>query len=162
VPGAGLGIILGAGNDVLVLSNVRVNGVTAIDAGSGNDTISIDQGTFRAGLGIEARGGNDTVAITRSTITGPLDIQTEAGTDAVSLVNVNVVDGPLPVLPVIEIPENFTILEDAFVGNETGAVILTGSGVDTVTLTGVQFDSLTQIDTSSAVDTVTIANSRFG
>jgi hypothetical protein len=162
VPGAGLGIILGGGNDALVLSNVRVNGVTAIDGGAGSDAITIDQGTFRAGLGIESRSGDDAIAITRSTITGPLDIQTDDGIDAVSLVNVSVVDGPLPILPVVEIPENFAILEDAFVGNETGAVILTGTGVDAVTLTGVQIDALTRIDTGSAADTVAIANSRFG
>jgi hypothetical protein len=162
VPGVGLGILLGGGNDALVLSNVRVNGVTAIDAGTGNDAIVIDQGTFRAGLAIKTRGGNDSVAITRSTVTGPLDVQLDAGTDALSMVNVNVIDGPLPILPVIEIPENFQILEEAFLGNETGAIILGGSGVDSVTLTGVQIDSLTQIDTAGSVDTVTIANSRFG
>jgi hypothetical protein len=162
VPGAGLGILLGGGNDALVLSNVRVNGVTAIDAGTGNDAIVIDQGTFRAGLAIKTRGGNDSVAITRSTVTGPLDIQLDAGTDALSMVSVNVVDGPLPILPVIEIPENFQILEEAFLGNETGAIILGGSGVDSIALNNVQIDGLTQIDTAGSVDTVSIANSRFG
>ncbi len=163
VPGEGLGILLGDGNDALLMTRVTVLGACGIDGGSGSDAITIDNCKFNYHLGIETRSGNDALAISRSTVYGALSIQMDEGNDALSMLNDKVLQPLLPELEDgIEIPENFDILKEAFFDIECGAIITTGSGNDAVAMNGVQIDCLTQIDTADGNDSVAIANSRFG
>ena len=159
-----LGILLGDGNDVLVMTGVSVNGATGIDGGSGNNTITVDKGTFNYNLGIQTYGGVDAVVITNSTVFGGLSIQLGDGTNALTMV----VSDKILQAEVAgdggggQLPEDFSVLEDAFFPIDCGAIITGGDGVDAITMNGVQIDCLTQIDTDRGVDVVTIVNSRFG
>jgi hypothetical protein len=162
VPGAGLGILTGSGVDTLTLNSVRVNGITAIDTGTETDSIAIDRGNLRWHTGIKTRSGNDALAITRTTILGSLSVQMDSGADALSMVDVRVLERDPPLLPVVEVPPQFNILEEAFFDIDCGAIIFTGTGNDTVAMNQAQIDCLTVIDTNNGVGVVSIVNSRFG
>ena len=97
-----LGILLGDGNDALVLTGVTTRRACGIDGGSGNNVIAIKGCTFGFDLGIQTYDGVDALAITSTTVDGALSVQLGNGVNALSMVSDKVLqnDEPEPPPPV--------------------------------------------------------------
>jgi hypothetical protein len=143
------------GNDTLLLSNLTVFDRVNIDAGNGTNSIVINNCSISDGLGITEGDNNDTVAITRTNISGGLLVELGNGTNALTMVNDNILQ-PSSVTSTVQPDQDELEIPDC------GAVIVGGSGVDAIAMTGVKIDCYTQIDTLGGTDSVAIANSRFG
>jgi hypothetical protein len=142
------------GNDVLLLSNLTVSRVVDIEAGNGTNVITIDNCRIGDGLEILEGDNNDAVVVSRTNISGGMLVELGNGTNALSMVNVTVVGSV--------VDHTIQQFQDGFDIPDCGAIILGGSGVDVIAMTGVKIDCFTQIDTLGGNDSVVIANSRFG
>jgi hypothetical protein len=102
--------LLGNGNNVIVLANLKLFGGTLeLSAGSGNNVISATNIQTTGGNKdlIETGDGNDIISISQFSATGDLDISSGGGTDAVVLNRVNMGDN---VLSVDVGPGNYDVL----------------------------------------------------
>ncbi len=106
-----LGVMLGDGNDALVMTGVTTCEACAINGGSGNNAIAIDKSQFGYDLGIQTYGGIDSVAITHSTVYGALSVQLGDGVNALSMVNDCVVEIRAAGTPVSDVPDGFQVLD---------------------------------------------------
>jgi hypothetical protein len=172
---AGLSILMGTGNDALVMSQVTVaDGYCAIDTGDGSDATAIDRSNFNHSFYIDGGNGNNAIAISRSRIDGQFVIVTGSGNDAITLLNDNVnLDDPelanvtLPVDPATEIDNVAAVVGNDFQDlaeslADDGSYIDTGAGADAVALNGVNISGLTEIYTDAGNDAVVVVNSTFG
>jgi large repetitive protein len=151
----GIGVDLGDGSDVLVMSGVHSTSSGDIEGGTGNNSISMDHCSFADGLAIRTSSGNDAVAMSRTTIYGGLLIELGDGTNTLSMLNVNVFEPQLT-------GSSVTPLNDEFSVPDCGAFIVGGSGIDVIIMNDVNIDCFTQIYTLGGNDSLVIANSRFG
>jgi len=134
---------LGNGNNVIVLTNLKVIGADLeLFAGSGNNVITATNIQTTSGNRdlIETGDGNDIISISQFSATGDLDISSGGGTDAVVLNRVNIGDN---VLSVDVGSGNHDVL--TIIDSTAKAADLSDSGGTNGFLTGVKndFDEIT-------------------
>ncbi len=81
----GLGIDMGAGNDTVMLQNVRVGGSCGISGQAGSDGVDVQNSFFGQDLIIDTAGGNDRVSVFKSTAARYLNVGTGDNDDTVTL-----------------------------------------------------------------------------
>ncbi|HZZ26785.1 MAG TPA: hypothetical protein VFE46_02160 [Pirellulales bacterium] len=159
--GISLGVLLGNGNNTLVLTGVTTELACGIVGGSKVNAITITQSFFGYDLSIEGGNSTDAVTITKTTVDGGLFVSLCNGTNAFTMSSVAVTKADPPCSPYGDVPYGFESLNYLpFI--DCGADIFGGSGTDVDTLSGVSISCLTQINTYQGNDVVTIVNSSFG
>jgi hypothetical protein len=78
-----------AGNDVVTIHNLTVNGSTTFKGGAGIDALTMTSSTVCGNLKVRTGGSADTVSLTATNVNGTADIATGGDCDSVTLTGSN-------------------------------------------------------------------------